>query len=97
MVLGFRKRAAQDSISAVQTANSSSDAVSSSNEKSGMVVDAAVAVDHLRDFTKLHRLDPNLPLEELDQAEEALKTGDIEKEIAVERVLVGDDSPYPEV
>lgn len=98
MVLGFRKRGQEPELTAAHSAHSSSDdAVSSSNEKSGAIVDAAVAENTLKDFSKLHQLDPNLPLDELEQVNAALHTGDPEKELAIEHALVEDNSPYPEV
>ena len=97
MVLGFRKRGQEPEVTMAQSVHSSEDAVSSSNEKSGEVVDTTVAVETLKDFSKMHKLDPNLPLEELDQVDDALRTGNAEKELAIERALVEDNSPYPEV
>lgn len=98
MVLGFRKRGQDpEAIVSHSVHSGSEDAISSSNEKSGTFIDTTVAVDNLKGFSKLHHLDPNLPLEELDQVNNALETGDPEKELAVERALVEDNSPYPEV
>ena len=97
MVLGFRKRGQDPEVITARSVHSSEDAVSSSNEKGGEVSDATVAVDTLKNFKDIHKLDPNLPLEELDQVDAALRTGDVEKELAIEQALVEDNSPYPEV
>uniref|UniRef100_L2FRZ5 Small oligopeptide opt family n=1 Tax=Colletotrichum fructicola (strain Nara gc5) TaxID=1213859 RepID=L2FRZ5_COLFN len=60
-------------------------------------VDAEVNPDaELKKFKKIHKWDPFLDIDKLDVAEEALATGDYEKEKAVEEAL-HEDSPYPEV
>lgn len=51
----------------------------------------------LKKFKKLHQFDPFLDLDKLDRVDDALATGDAEKEAAVEEQLIIDDSPYPEV
>jgi hypothetical protein len=50
----------------------------------------------LRRFSKNHELDPNLPIEELNELDNALEEGNIEKRIEIEREFV-ENSPYPEV
>lgn len=55
------------------------------------------ALDHLHNFEKLHKLDPNLPLEELDDLGAVLASGNIEKGAEVEATLLEENSPYPEV
>jgi hypothetical protein len=55
------------------------------------------AIRALRRFSKEHELDPNLPLDELDEVDEVLKDGNAEKGAEVERVLLEENSPYPEV
>jgi len=50
----------------------------------------------LRKFKKQHQWDPFLEVDKLDAVENAIETGDVEKEAAVEHSLL-DDSPYPEV
>ncbi|GJC83532.1 sexual differentiation process protein isp4 [Colletotrichum liriopes] len=50
----------------------------------------------LKKFKKIHKWDPFLDIDTLDTAENALKSGDYEKEAAVEAAL-HEDSPYPEV
>jgi hypothetical protein len=55
------------------------------------------AIGALRRFSKEHELDPNLPLDELDEIDEVLKDGNAEKVAEVERVLLEENSPYPEV
>lgn len=51
----------------------------------------------LKKFRKLHQFDPFLDLDKLETVDNALATGDPEKEAAVEEQLIIDDSPYPEV
>lgn len=51
----------------------------------------------LKQFEKMHRLDPNLPLDELDEVDIALSTANLEKGAEIEQILAEDDSPYPEV
>lgn len=51
----------------------------------------------LKKFQRLHKWDPFLDVDKLDAVDNALASGDIEKEAAVEESLLVDDSPYPEV
>ena len=55
------------------------------------------ALESLKHFEKMHHLDPNLPLDELNQVEAALNASNAEKGVEIEQVLVEDNSPYPEV
>jgi hypothetical protein len=51
----------------------------------------------LKQFEKMHRFDPNLPLEELEEVDIALNTANVEKGAEIEQILAEDNSPYPEV
>ena len=51
----------------------------------------------LRAFKKQHKWDPFLDIDKLDTVDNALASGDVEKEAAVEESLLVEDSPYPEV
>lgn len=51
----------------------------------------------LKQFEKMHHLDPNLPLDELNEIDAVLNNGNAEKGIEIEQVLVEENSPYPEV
>lgn len=51
----------------------------------------------LKKFKQLHKWDPFMDIGKLDAADEVLRTGDLEKEAAVETSLLEEDSPYPEV
>ncbi|KAK3354904.1 putative isp4 protein [Neurospora tetraspora] len=55
------------------------------------------ALTALKQFEKMHRLDPNLPLDELDEVETALNSANIEKGTEIDQILAEDNSPYPEV
>jgi len=55
------------------------------------------ALNTLKQFEKMHHLDPNLPIEELNDVDAALNDGNAEKGLEVEQALVEDNSPYPEV
>ncbi|KAK3956275.1 OPT oligopeptide transporter protein-domain-containing protein [Pseudoneurospora amorphoporcata] len=55
------------------------------------------ALTALKQFEKMHRLDPNLPLNELDEVETALNSANIEKGTEIDQILAEDNSPYPEV
>jgi OPT family small oligopeptide transporter len=60
----------------------------------------ATGIDHfksLKQFEKLHKLDPNLPIDELNDVDAAIATGNAEKGIEIEHALMEDNSPYPEV
>ncbi|OAA61604.1 small oligopeptide transporter [Niveomyces insectorum RCEF 264] len=60
-------------------------------------VSGAQVLGNLKQFERRHHLDPNLPIEELDDVDNALHTGNAEKGLAVEQGLIDDNSPYPEV
>ncbi|KAJ9133870.1 Oligopeptide transporter OPT-like protein [Pleurostoma richardsiae] len=51
----------------------------------------------LKKFKKLHKWDPFLDIDKLDAVEDVLRSGDPEKEAAVQESLIVEDSPYPEV
>ncbi|KAI1841653.1 hypothetical protein JX265_009332 [Neoarthrinium moseri] len=51
----------------------------------------------LKKFKRLHKWDPFLDTEKLDNVDNALASGDVEKEAALEGSLLVEDSPYPEV
>jgi hypothetical protein len=52
---------------------------------------------HLQQFEKAHKLDPNMPLDELSDIDAAIATGNAEKGLEIEHALMEDNSPYPEV
>jgi hypothetical protein len=54
-------------------------------------------LQHLATFEKAHKLDPNMPLDELNDVDAAIATGNAEKGIEIEHALMEDNSPYPEV
>jgi len=54
-------------------------------------------LESLKHFEKMHRLDPNLPLDELEEVDIALNTHNAEKGAEIEQILAEDNSPYPEV
>jgi hypothetical protein len=101
MVFGFRQRANAPEDPVVQEPSRDSED-KGTEDKYGITtaVDAGVAAEaakNLKTFKRFHQLDANLPIEELDAVEDALKVGDAEKEVAIERALLEDNSPYPEV
>ncbi|KAI8209324.1 Sexual differentiation process protein isp4 [Colletotrichum sp. SAR 10_76] len=51
----------------------------------------------LAQFEKAHKLDPNMPIDELNDVDTALATGNAEKGLEIEQALMEDNSPYPEV
>lgn len=55
------------------------------------------ALNSLKEFEKLHHLDPNLPLDELVEIDAAINTANPEKGAEIEQILTEDNSPYPEV
>lgn len=65
----------------------------------GSMEGALESLNSLKHFEKMHRFDPNLPLDELDEVELAINLNDsnIERGPEIERILAEDDSPYPEV
>lgn len=54
-------------------------------------------LQHLEQFEKAHKWDPNLPIDELNDVDAAIATGNAEKCIEIEHALMEDNSPYPEV
>jgi hypothetical protein len=71
----------------------------SADDESYMDGDQAAmdALTTLKEFEKLHHLDPNLPLDELIEIDAAINTANPEKGIEIEQILTEDNSPYPEV
>ena len=57
----------------------------------------AEAVGALKHFEKMHHLDPNLPIDELNDVDAAIHSSNPEKGLEVEQALIEDNSPYPEV
>ncbi|POR35425.1 Uncharacterized protein TPAR_04380 [Tolypocladium paradoxum] len=51
----------------------------------------------LRRFRKQHKWDPFLDIDKLDNIDEALASGNAEKEAAIDESLIQEDSPYYEV
>jgi hypothetical protein len=81
MVFGFRRRGGEDITPYVV----------GYNETTG------VSLNTLRYFEQQHKLDPNMPIEELNDIDAVLAEGNCEKGIEVEAALMEDNSPYPEV
>ncbi|KAI4866298.1 small oligopeptide transporter [Hypoxylon rubiginosum] len=86
MVFSFRKRAFAEETSPAST--SSREAA----ETTGVE-----ALDTLKHFEEQHKLDPNLPIEELRNVDTVLATGNVEKGVQIETTLIEENSPYPEV
>lgn len=57
----------------------------------------SLGVASLKQFEKMHRLDPNMPMDELEQIDAAIRQGNAEKGVEIEHLIVEDNSPYPEV
>lgn len=51
----------------------------------------------LRRFRRQHQWDPFLDIDKLDNIDDALASGNAEKEAAIDESLIQEDSPYPEV
>ncbi|KAI2637584.1 small oligopeptide transporter [Hypomontagnella submonticulosa] len=86
MVFSFRKRAAAEEVTPVSISSSE-----------GAEATGTEVLNTLKKFEEQHKLDPNLPIEELNDVDAAIATGDAEKGIEIETVLVEENSPYPEV
>lgn len=67
-------------------------AVTSSYEADGVNQDI-----HLKRLKDQHRFDPFMDIAKLDAIDDAIDSGDLEKEAAVEHQLIEEDSPYAEV
>lgn len=63
----------------------------------GSIEGVATGFASLKQFEKMHRFDPNLPLDELEEVDNALETANVEKGAEIEQILAEDNSPYPEV
>lgn len=57
----------------------------------------SLGVASLKHFEKMHRLDPNMPLDELEQIDAAIRQGNDEKGVEIEHLIMEANSPYPEV
>lgn len=66
-------------------------------DSDGSIEGDSTGLASLKQFEKMHRLDPNLPLDELDEIEYTLNTSNVEKGAEIEQILAEDNSPYPEV
>ncbi|ERS99485.1 OPT family small oligopeptide transporter [Sporothrix schenckii ATCC 58251] len=66
-------------------------------EEAGATASGAEALNTLKHFERMHHLDPNLPIEELNDVDNAINTGNVEKGLVVEQGIIEDNSPYPEV
>jgi hypothetical protein len=104
MIFGFRKRGDAPEDMTVTEVGRDSEGKSSEGKNgapaTSTAIDAGVAADaarNLKAFKQFHALDANLPIDELDAVENALRVGDAEKEVAIEHTLLEDNSPYPEV
>ncbi|KAI0849872.1 small oligopeptide transporter [Daldinia vernicosa] len=86
MGFNFRKRAVADEITPAST--SSSEVIE---------VTGVEALNTLKGFEEQHKLDPNLPIEELNEVDATLASGDTEKGVEIETALLEENSPYPEV
>lgn len=75
---------------------------SDSAQSTGAEILPVRSADHnpdreLRRFRMQHKWDPFLDNEKLDNIDDALASGDAEKEAAIDESLIQEDSPYPEV
>ncbi|KAF3064003.1 Sexual differentiation process protein isp4 [Daldinia childiae] len=86
MGFNFRKRAVAEEITPAST--SSSEVIE---------VTGVEALNTLKGFEEQHKLDPNLPIEELNEVGTAIASGDVEKGAEIETTLLEENSPYPEV
>ena len=86
----FLRRRGDDNVMPKLRADSSVE--SSDGSATGLEI-----LETLKYFEKMHYLDPNLPLDDLDEVEAALNDSNAEKGVEIEQVLVEDNSPYPEV
>jgi len=96
MVLGFRKRAAAP---VVTEGRLPSDEIETGHASG--VDDAAFTVesgvDQLKKFKAAHQWDYNLDADEIQAVNNAVDSGDVEKEANFEHALLEEDSPYFEV
>lgn len=67
------------------------------NQAQDAITTGSDAVTELRNFQKQHKWDPFLDINKLDNVDEALNSGNAEKQAAVDESLIQEDSPYPEV
>lgn len=61
------------------------------------VASGTEVLNTLKHFGRMHHLDPNLPIEELNDVDNVINTGNVEKGVTVEHGIMEDNSPYPEV
>jgi hypothetical protein len=60
-------------------------------------ISAVSADEHIRRLKDQHRFDPFMEDEKLAVIDNAIESGDAEKDAAIESSLIGENSPYPEV
>jgi hypothetical protein len=71
-------------------------AASTASGSNGLGGSDTSILNTLKQFEKLHHLDPNLPIEELNEIDSTLSSANAEKGIEIDAELE-DNSPYPEV
>lgn len=89
MVFTFRKRS--------EAADVTPEAPSATTAEGGADTTGVETLNTLQHFEKMHKLDPNLPIDELNEVDAVLHSGNAEKGIEIEQALLEDNSPYPEV
>lgn len=85
----FRRRGGQ-----TDTFDSGSESTSTGAAPPGVVGNAD---SELKNFRKQHRWDPFLEVEKLNTIDNAIASGDPEKEAAIDGAIIQEDSPYAEV
>lgn len=95
-------RSTTSEVTSVEGSEPSNEDTKNSNELPGKSttgdakVSGAEVVTELTEFKKLHQWDPNLPEGIQTEVDNALRTGDLEEELALDHELNQEDSIYPE-
>ncbi|RDW92431.1 oligopeptide transporter OPT-like protein [Coleophoma crateriformis] len=86
MVFGIRKNKMEETT-----------AVAVNDEAMSSGISTNEAADQLRKFQKMHKWDLYLDSDQLNMVDDVVASGDIEKEAALERAVLAENSPYAEV
>jgi len=102
MVFGMRKRGAEPAVTEpAGSPNPAQDAIeAAAGQSRGVDADGfnvEAGVDQLRKFKAAHQWDYNLDVDQIEGMNNAVDSGDVEKEANFEHILLEEDSPYFEV
>lgn len=95
MVLGFRKRGDEPSVTEATPVETDTGRATGVENSESLNVEENV--DQLKKFKKTHQWDYNLDYDQIDTVNRVLESDDVEKKAHLEQSLLEENSPYFEV